>query len=77
MTDTSVSEPTIAARIAIEAVRAADELDQIRSVYGEECVTRVKRALHQDPEPDWRAVIDRAVREWESTTLRVPLDFTL
>jgi hypothetical protein len=77
MANTSVTNSTLAALVAREAIQVAEELDQIRSVYGEDCLATVKRALRSDPEPDWQKIIDDALAGWESEHPRGSLGFTL
>jgi len=76
MTENSVTDP-ITQIIAREAIRVAEELDQIRSIYGEGCLSSVKRALHTNTEPDWQKVIDGAILGWEVEHPRSHLGFTL
>lgn len=64
MSDTK--DNSTAAIIAREAIALAEELDQIRSIYGDECWTTVKRALHTDPTLEWHDTIERALMDWES-----------
>lgn len=42
----------------------AAELDDIRVIYGEECVAMVKAALRQS-DGDWHDVVDATVRSFE------------
>jgi hypothetical protein len=52
-------------KVIAEAIAVADELDQIRSVFGDECVGFVKRALMVNCETDdWRDVVDGAMSNW-------------
>lgn len=57
---------TMAATIAREAIAVADELDQIRAIYGEDCLASVKRALHAADDLDWHGAIERAVVGWQA-----------
>lgn len=50
--------------ISQQAVALADEMDQIRSIYGEECLGRIKSALRSSPDPDWRRTIDAVLEGW-------------
>jgi hypothetical protein len=77
MANTSESQASLSLTIAREAIQVAEELDQIRTIYGEDCLTSVKRALHTMPEPDWHKVIDGALVGWESEHPRGSLGFTL
>lgn len=77
MTNTSVNTESLAAVIAREAIQVAEELDQIRSVYGEDCLTSVKRALHSNSGSDLQGVIEDAVLAWEAEHPRPTLDFIL
>jgi len=77
VTNTSVNSIPLAQLIAREAIQVAEELDQIRSVYGEDCLSSVKRALHTDGDPDWHNVVERALHEWESEHPRMNFDLIL
>lgn len=58
MADTSKAE------VIREACALADELDLIRSAYGEECVTFVKKALFTASVPDWQTIIMDVINAW-------------
>lgn len=60
--------------IAREAIALADELDQIRSIYGEGCLASVKRALTTDPHSDWFDTISKAISDWSEAQPRIDLD---
>jgi len=77
MTSTSATASDLAKMVASEAVRVAEELDQIRTIYGEDCLASVKRALHTEADPSWQSVITKAVTEWETANPRVDFDLTL
>jgi len=48
-----------------EAIACAIELEQIGSVYGEECLAAVKEALIRSRSINWQSVIDAALGKWE------------
>jgi hypothetical protein len=47
-----------------EAFAMADELDAVRTVYGEPCLTFVKKALMVSDNPSWQTIVEDAVRRW-------------
>lgn len=49
-----------------DAIQMADELAQIRSLYGEDCARFVERALRDAGSDDWRTIISGAVNLWSS-----------
>jgi hypothetical protein len=52
-------------RITVEdAIQIANELAQIRSIYGEDCARFVERALRGTKSGDWRTIISGAVNSW-------------
>lgn len=75
MSDTK--DNSTAATIAREAIALAEDLDQIRSIYGDECWTSVKRALHTEPSLEWRNTIERAIVDWSQTHPRFDFDAIL
>jgi hypothetical protein len=44
-----------------EAIQIAVELDQLRQIYGEDCVSFVSRALRHSTTSDWQETITGAV----------------
>jgi len=48
-----------------EALQLADEIAQIRALYGLDCAAFVEAALRQSRSDDWRAVVSGAISAWE------------
>lgn len=46
------------------AFAMAEELDQIRSNYGEDCLSFVKSALLHSSRSEWTEVVDEAISSW-------------
>jgi len=57
-----------------EAFVMADELDQIRLVYGDDCLTFVKKSLLLSGNPDWKGIVSGAVFSWQQGHPHMNLD---
>lgn len=59
------------------AVALAEEFEAIRSCYGDECLSFVKRALLSAEEKPWDGVVVAAMTEWHRAHPRFSLDMNL
>jgi len=75
MTQVSTINTTdLSAAITHEALAMAEEFDQIRSIYGEECLSVVKHSLYRSPDSDWHAVVDQTISHWICDNPRLNFD---
>lgn len=75
MDDQMTLSGPLAPNLLREALALAEELDQVRSVYGDECASFVKRALYVSEDARWHMIVENAVREWDRIHPRFNLDF--
>jgi len=74
MSSLTLEDPSTETTNYQEAFAMVEELDQIRSVYGNDCLTFVKKALVVSHDPDWKGVVSGAIWSWQRTHPRVDLD---
>jgi hypothetical protein len=64
----------LATLITCEALAMAEEFDQIRNIYGEECLSFVKLSLRRHRDNDWHTIVDQAISGWISENPRMNFD---